>query len=70
MLFLVVQLNALFSCLKIIKNYLRSTRISLDRLNALDILSIEHEFTNQLWISKDNIIEDCSEKKSRRTTIF
>ena len=35
-----------FSCLKRIKNYLRST-MSQDRLNALAILSIEHELINQ-----------------------
>ncbi|XP_060881953.1 uncharacterized protein LOC132953587 [Metopolophium dirhodum] len=51
-----------FSCLKRIKNYLRST-MSQDRLNALAILSIEHELTNQL--SYDDIIEDFAKKKSR-----
>jgi len=56
-----------FSCLKRIKNYLRST-MSQDRLNALAILSIEHELTNQL--SYDDIIEDFAKKKSRRKTII
>lgn len=48
-----------FPCLKRIKNYLRST-MSQDRLNALAILSIEHELTNQL--SYDDIIEDFAKK--------
>lgn len=52
-----------FSALKRIKTYLRS-RMTDDRLNNLAILHIESDITTQ--IQYDEIIQEFSEKKSRR----
>lgn len=52
-----------FSALKRVKTYLRS-RMTDDRLNNLAILHIESEITTQ--IQYDEVIQDFSEKKSRR----
>lgn len=55
-----------FSCLKRIKNYLRS-KMSEDRLNALAILSIESDIIES--ISYDDIIQSFAETKSRRRAL-
>jgi len=52
-----------FSALKRVKTYLRS-RMTDDQLNNLAILRIETDITTQ--IQYDEIIQDFSEKKSRR----
>ena len=52
-----------FSALKRVKTYLRS-RMTDDRLNNLAILHIESDITTH--IQYDEIIQDFSEKKSRR----
>ncbi|XP_050065343.1 zinc finger MYM-type protein 1-like [Aphis gossypii] len=52
-----------FSALKRVKTYLRS-RMTDDRLNNLAVLHIESDITTQ--IQYDEIIQDFSEKKSRR----
>lgn len=52
-----------FSCLKRIKNYLRST-IGQDRLNALAVLCIEAELTSA--IDFGDIIDDFAKQKARK----
>lgn len=52
-----------FSCLKRVKNYLRST-LSQEKLNALSLLCIESELMNK--ISYDDIINDFANLKSRK----
>lgn len=52
-----------FSCLKRVKNYLRST-LSQEKLNALALLCIESELMNK--ISYDDIIDDFANRKSRK----
>ncbi|KYN28699.1 hypothetical protein ALC57_01879 [Trachymyrmex cornetzi] len=56
-------LETSFSCLKRIKNYLRSI-IGQTRLNSLAILTIEAEILNSL--NCDEIIHQFAIKKSRR----
>ncbi|CAH1103040.1 unnamed protein product [Psylliodes chrysocephalus] len=55
-----------FSCLKRVKNYLRST-LSEEKLNALALLCIESELMNK--ITYDDIIDDFSNKKSRKKVL-
>ena len=52
-----------FSCLKQVKNYLRST-LSQEKLNALALLCMESELMNK--ISYDDIIDDSANRKSRK----
>lgn len=52
-----------FSCLKRVKNYLRST-LCQEKLNALALLCIESELMNN--ISYDDIIDDFADIKSRK----
>ncbi|CAM8985780.1 unnamed protein product [Rhodiola kirilowii] len=53
-----------FSKLKILKSYLRST-MSQERLNALALISIEHEFLEKL--DYDRLIDDFASKSARRS---
>ncbi|CAM8885916.1 unnamed protein product [Rhodiola kirilowii] len=53
-----------FSKLKILKSYLRST-MSQGRLNALALISIEHEFLEKL--DYDRLIDDFASKSARRS---
>ncbi|KAL9661282.1 hypothetical protein QQ045_026106 [Rhodiola kirilowii] len=53
-----------FSKLKILKSYLRST-MSQERLNALALISIEHEFLEKL--DYDSLIDDFASKSARRS---
>lgn len=55
-----------FSCLKRVKNYLRSA-LSQDKLNALALLSIETDVMNKL--SFEDIIDDFAAMKSRKKSI-
>ncbi|CAH0403834.1 unnamed protein product [Chilo suppressalis] len=55
-----------FSCLKRVKNYLRST-LSQEKLNALALLCIESELMNK--ITYDDIIDDFANKKSRKKVL-
>ncbi|XP_057214502.1 zinc finger MYM-type protein 1-like isoform X2 [Triplophysa rosa] len=55
-----------FSKLKLIKTYLRSS-MAQERLNALAIISINHEVGSQL--SYDDVINDFASKKTRRARI-
>lgn len=55
-----------FSCLRRIKNYLRSST-SEDRLNSLAILCIESNITQKL--SYEEVINEFAIKKSRRKVI-
>lgn len=55
-----------FSCLKRVKNYLRST-LSQEKLNALALLCIESELMNK--ISYDDIINDFANSKSRKKVL-
>lgn len=52
-----------FSCLKRIKNYLRS-KMTEDRLNSLALLCIESEIL--LSLDFENLITDFATKKVRR----
>lgn len=54
-----------FSKLKLIKNYLRSV-MNQGRLNALSILSIEHEEANNLRNTLHSIINEFADKKVRK----
>ncbi|CAM8882900.1 unnamed protein product [Rhodiola kirilowii] len=53
-----------FSKLKILKSYLRST-MSQERLNALALISIEHEFLEKL--EYDILIDDFASKSAIRS---
>jgi hypothetical protein len=53
----------LFSCLKRVKNYQRSS-LSQEKLNSLALLYIEAEIMNT--INYDDIIDDFANKKSRK----
>lgn len=55
-----------FSCLKRVKNYLRST-LSQEKLNALALLCIESELMGK--ISYDDIINDFANSKSRKKVL-
>lgn len=55
-----------FSCLKRVKNYLRST-MTKQKMNSLAILNIENQITRQL--SFDEIIDSFATDKSRRKII-
>ena len=63
----VASCERIFSKLKLIKNYLRSTMSQL-RLQNLAILSIEQEITNN--INFESIIHDFSSMKARRVDII
>lgn len=55
-----------FSCLKRVKNYLRST-LSQEKLNALALLCIESELMNK--IPYDDVIDDFANRKSRKKVL-
>jgi hypothetical protein len=52
-----------FSCLKRVKNYLRS-KMADDRLNALSVLAIESQLVKSL--SYDDVIDAFAIRKARR----
>ena len=57
----------LFSKLKLIKNYLRST-MSQERVSALSILSIENERARSLNLK--DIVKQFAERKAGRRRLF